>query len=88
MKLVYTDVVPNQKSHRPTKLQAILDEFMNSGEKVARCVFSEGEYASTNSAQKSYKVAIDRLRYPIIARAINGVLYLIRVSPDEIGGHK
>lgn len=88
MKLVYTDVLPNQKFHHPTKLQAILDEFMNSGEKVARCVFSEGEYASINSAQKSYKVAIDHLRYPIIARTINGVLYLIRVSPDETRGSK
>ena len=88
MKLVYTDVLPNQKFHRPTKLQATLEEFLNSGEKIARCVFSEGEYASINSAQRSYKIAIDRLRYPIIARTINGVLYLIRVSPDEMGGRK
>ena len=88
MKLEYVNLDAMPKLNRPTKLQAVLDEFMASGEKAARCVFNKGEYANPSSAQKSYKVAISRLKYPIIARTVNGVLYLIKISPDEMGSPK
>lgn len=39
-----------------------------------------GEYANIRSAQSSYHGAIKRLGYPIVARAINGDLYLIKLD--------
>lgn len=68
------------KLYKPTKLQTVLDEFMRSDDLAVRCMMEPGEYANSNSAQTSYRRAIKRLNYPIVARTINGDLYLIKVK--------
>lgn len=68
---------------RPTKIQSILDEFMYTDNLVVRCILSPGEYSSVYSAQRSFKAAIYRLGYPIMARSFKGDLYLIKVNSPE-----
>ena len=65
---------------RQTKLQTVLNEFMHSEDKAIKLVLEPGEYAHTRSAQSSFYRAIQRLRYPIKARILNGELYLIKVD--------
>lgn len=68
------------KLFKSTKLQTVLDEFMRSDAQAVRCLMDAGEYANIRSAQSSYHGAIKRLGYPIVARAINGDLYLIKLD--------
>ncbi len=69
--------------YKPTKLQAILDDFMESPHSAVECVFSEGEYVSVYSAQSSYGRAIRRLGLPVTARVVRGHLYLVKLIPEE-----
>lgn len=71
------------KIYKPTKLQTILDEFMCSDALAVRCVMAPGEYANARSAQSSYHAAIKRLGYPIAARVLNGIMYLIKINPTK-----
>lgn len=68
---------------RPTKIQAILEEFMSSEEIAVRCILDEGEYRNIKSAHSSYSTAIRRLKYPIRVRVLNGDIYLIKVRQKE-----
>lgn len=51
MKLEYVNLDAMPKLNRPTKLQAVLYEFMASCEKAARCVFNKEEYANPSSEE-------------------------------------
>ena len=67
------------KLFKPTKLQSILDAFMQSDELAIRYAMEPGEYANLRSAQCSFSCAIKRYQLPIVTRVIHGDLYLIRV---------
>lgn len=68
------------KLFKPTKLQTILDAFMQNDELAIRYVMEPREYANLRSAQSSFSCAIKRYRLPIVTRVIHGDLYLIKVK--------
>lgn len=68
------------KAYQPTKLQIILDEFMKNENVAVKCILEEGEYKSVSSARNSFRGAIRRFKYPVIARVIEGELYLIKTA--------
>lgn len=80
MKIEKVNTESVNRLFRQTKLQVILSEFMHSEDKAVRIVLDPGEYANARSAQASFYKAIQRLRYPIKARILNGELYLIKVD--------
>lgn len=70
------------KLFRPTKLQKILEEFMNMPDKAVHCILEDGEYANVKSAHSSYNIAIKCMKLPIKVRTLDGELYLIKLDPD------
>lgn len=77
------------KLYRRTHMTRFLDEFIDSGYKIAKVTFN-GEYSSIESARASICRAVTRLRYPIVIRTINGEVYLINtaLSGDQISTNK
>lgn len=67
------------RAFRPAKLQTLLMEFYEGPEQVVKVIPSPNEYKNKNSAQSSHKTAIRRLGLPIIARHVDGALYLIKL---------
>lgn len=71
------------KAYRRTAVQANLDRFMDMDCSAVRCVLSPNEYKSAGSARMTYSKAAKRLGYPVVARVINGELYLIKTASIE-----
>jgi hypothetical protein len=80
MHLEKADSATVNKLFRPSKLQRILDQFMHSDDICVRLVFTPEEYTSVRSAQNSYHNAIRRYQLPMVARVLNGQLYLIKTT--------
>lgn len=72
------------KLFRATKLQAMLNEFARMEDTVVKCVLEPGEYSSIRSAQSSYCTAIRRSGHRMVARVLNGELYLIKLSTKDL----
>lgn len=64
--------------YKPSKIQEVLDQFMESDDLAVRCIIAPGEYKNLKSAWTTYHTAINRLRYPIVVRTIKGTMYLIK----------
>ena len=48
------------RAYNPTKLGAIVDEFIDSGKPIAEYVFAEGEYASAAVCAAVLKVSLKK----------------------------
>lgn len=75
--------IPKQKMYKPGKLQAVLDEFMHTNALAVKINLHPNEYKNKASAQSSYRSAIRRSKYPIVARNIKRSLYLIKLEPEK-----
>lgn len=84
MKLVKASQEVVNKLYAPGKVQRALDEFLRMDCLAVKVVLSDGEYATTRSAQSSYHSAIKKMGVPVKARILSGDLYLIKVDPDKI----
>ena len=80
MKLERVDREEINKLFRHTKIQRILSDFHNMDCNAVRCVFSNDEYSTPQVAQQTYSKAIKHLGYRMVARTINGELYLIKLD--------
>lgn len=64
--------------HRPRKLQAIVERFALSEDKVIKVTYSPGEYKNAKSAQSALAKACTVSGYNIKTRMLDGELYLVK----------
>lgn len=76
------------KLYKKTKLQQVLEEFMESDDLVVHIALLPGEYKNASSAQSSFYKAIQRLRYPVVARVLHKELYLLKLYSTKEGIHE
>lgn len=78
MKLNYnvTEKERNFRFYKPTKLLRIVQEFVDSGETMAKVEIAEGEYKSVNSACSSLCKACQRFGKGLSCSIRDGVIYL------------
>ena len=70
------------KGYKRTKIQMLLDEFLDSGMDCAELVLEEGEYKRVGTAYNGVRSAIDRMKLAstLNVRTIGGKLYLFRID--------
>ena len=73
------------KLYKKTKLQQVLEEFMESDDLAVHVTLLPGEYKKASSAQSSFYRAIQRLRYPVVARVLHKELYLLKLCSTKEG---
>ena len=78
MKLNYnvTEKERKIKFYKTTKLLRVIQEFVDSGETMAKVELAEGEYKSVNSACSSLCRACQRFGKGLSCSTRNGVIYL------------
>ena len=73
-----------QNSYKSTKLQKLLEEFLDSGYEVAILEYEDGEYSSVNSVASSLKNSIKRFHMVGVSCVVRDKkAYLVRTSLDE-----
>ena len=74
----------NFNIYKKTKLQKLLDDFLESGFEAAVLEYEDGEYSSACSVASSLKNAIKRFKVSGVACTVkDNKAYLVRVSPDD-----
>lgn len=74
----------SMNSYKKTKLQKLLEEFLESGYEVALLEYEEDEYASACSVASSLKNAIKRFHMVGVASVVrNKKAYLVRTTLDD-----
>ena len=78
MKLNYnvTEKELDHKFYKTTKLQQVIQEFVDSGKTIAKVELTEGEYKSARSACSSLYRACQRFRKGLSCSIRNGNIYL------------
>ena len=77
MKMTPVNEVPDSKRGKK-KLQAMLDEFMNSGADVVRLNISSEDYSNLAVARSCIAIAVVRSGYPIKVFKRSDDIYLCR----------
>ena len=85
MKLVKYEIKDlRMNSFKKTKLQKLLEEFIDSGYDCAIIEYEEDEYSSACSVCSVIKNAIKRFHVSGVACVVrNKKAYLLRTSPDD-----
>lgn len=65
MKLIPVDNIPEIRHRGNNRLQAMIEEFVNSPYEVVKCQFDEGEYKSSKVCASVLRIAVKCSRYSI-----------------------
>lgn len=72
-----------QKDRTRNKLVCMLEEFLKSGQEIAKVEYEKGEYTDSRSCYASLKNCINKFKYPIKVTTRDSNVYIYRVNPDE-----
>ena len=82
MKLNYDIEAPKFKPRKKGKLISIIENFIDSGKRIAVVDGLESDYESAGSAQASFAISVKRSCLPVRVFRASGVLYIERTDLD------